>query len=174
MKNIAIIFSLLFVALLFFPLANLLGLTDQNDPILLVPGQTEQFAKVSNVLQNKCVDCHAPGMMRGTLYSDLPYAKQLIKQDIDAARERLVLTEQHLSGEKAFTPLMLARIEHVISQDAMPPMPYQLMHWTSGIAENEKALLLDWVKQQRVTAVWSQDNAAEFKAEPPSLAAVEC
>ncbi|WP_347985742.1 cytochrome c peroxidase [Methylomonas sp. AM2-LC] len=166
MKNTAIFILLLLGALLFFPLANLLGLSDQNEPIAVLPGHSEKFTMVSKILQNKCVDCHSPGMMRATLYSDLPVVREYLKQDIELARARLVLSEQFFSGEKPATPLMLARLQGVIKHDEMPPEEYRLMHWTGSLTEKEKAIILAWIDEQRANLAWSKDTVAELKAEP--------
>ncbi|WP_020157279.1 heme-binding domain-containing protein [Methylobacter marinus] len=110
----------LLAVILFFPISNLIGLTGENEPVPVVSGSSESFTQVSRILQNKCVDCHSPGMTRMPIYSDLPIAKQLMERDVEEAGDRLVLSKQVYSGEQTFTPLMLARLENVIRNDSMP------------------------------------------------------
>ena len=78
MKKILVL--VLFAVALFFPLSNLLGLQGKNEPITVGAGHSENFAKASAIMQNKCVDCHAPGMLRKPFYADFPVAKQLMKK----------------------------------------------------------------------------------------------
>ena len=110
MKKIALFLALLLAVILFFPISNLLGLQGQNEPIPVVSGKSDSFVKVSQILQNKCVDCHSPGMTRMPFYAELPIAKQLMEKDIEQASARLILSQKLYSGEESFTPLMLARL----------------------------------------------------------------
>lgn len=159
------ILSLLAV-LLFFPISNLIGLTSKNEPIPAVPGSPESFVKVSQILQDKCVDCHSPGMTRMPIYSELPIAKQLMAQDVEKAGARLVLSKQLYSGEETFSPLMLARLESVVRNGSMPPAQYFLMHWTGRLTAGEKDSILAWIAEERAKHPSSLDAAEAFKGEP--------
>lgn len=168
MKNklpLFLLFALL-VVILFFPLSNLIGLQGKNEMIPVVSDRTEDYAKVSQILQNKCVDCHAPGMLRKPIYSDFPVAKQLMEKDIEQAGARLILTKKLFSGEQSFTLLQLARIEHVVRNDMMPPALYLAMHWTDHLTAEEKQSILAWIAQERSKSPWSKDAAEAFKGEP--------
>lgn len=156
----------LLAVILFFPISNLIGLTGENEPVPVVSGSSENFTQVSQILQNKCVDCHSPGMTRRPIYSDLPIAKQLMERDIEQAGDRLVLSKQVYSGEQAFTPLMLARLENVIRNDSMPPALYLLMHWTGRLTADEQDSILAWIAEERAKHPWSRDAAEAFKGEP--------
>ena len=138
MKKIHWFLLLLLVVILFFPISNLIGLEGKNEPIPVVPNSSKSFVKVSQILQNKCVDCHSPGMLRRPVYSELPIAKQLMEQDIEQAGNRLILSKKLYSGEEAVTPLMLARLEQVVQNGSMPPTQYLLMHWTGNLTLDEK------------------------------------
>ncbi len=157
---------LFLTGILSFPISNLIGLQGNNEPITPVPGRSEQFAKASQIVQNQCVDCHAPGMLRKPFYADLPIAKQLMEKDIEQASARLVLTRPLLSGEQAFTPLMLARLEHVLLNDTMPPKLYLSMHWADILTADDKQNLLDWIAEERRTSAWNQEAAEAWRAEP--------
>jgi len=166
MKKIALFLALLLAVILFFPISNLLGLQGENEPIPVVSGKSDSFVKVSPILQNKCVDCHSPGMTRMPFYAELPIAKQLMEKDIEQASARLILPKKLYSGEESFTPLMLARLEHVVHNDSMPPTLYLLMHWTASLSADEKKTLLDWIAEERANSPWSKDAAAALKGEP--------
>ena len=100
MNKVLLFLLLLLAVILFFPISNLIGLTGKNEPIPVVSGRSDSFAKVSQILQNKCVDCHSPGMTRMPIYSELPIAKQLMARDIEEASARLLLSKQVYSGEE--------------------------------------------------------------------------
>lgn len=110
------------------PISNLLGLAGENAPIDVKAGSSEKFAQVSQILQNKCVDCHSPGMTRMPIYANFPIAKTLLAKDIENATQRFVLNKEIYSGETPPTPLMLARLESVIRSNDMPPNLYLSMH----------------------------------------------
>ena len=166
MKKVQLLLLLFLAVILFFPISNLIGLTGKNDPIPAVSGKSDSFAKVSQILQNKCVDCHSPGMLRKPFYSELPIAKQLMAKDIDEADARLILSKQIYSGEVAFTPLMLARLEHVVQNGSMPPAQYLLMHWTDNLTDDEKQSILAWIVEEREKSPWSSDSSETLKGEP--------
>ncbi|MGR9088314.1 MAG: cytochrome c peroxidase [Gammaproteobacteria bacterium] len=166
MKKISLFLLLLLVVILFFPISNLLGLSGDNEPIPALPGSSPRFVEASRILQNKCVDCHSPGMTRMPIYSDLPIAKQLMAKDIEEAGARLVLTKPLYSGEQAFGPLMLARLENVLRNGSMPPPLYLSMHWTGHLSAGEKRILLAWIAEARAASPWSRESAEPFKGEP--------
>lgn len=166
MKTIQWFLVLLLVVILFFPISNLIGLQGENEPIPVVQESSENFVKVSKIMQKKCVDCHSPGMLRKPIYSELPIAKQLMEQDIEQASARLVLTKKLYNGEETFTPLMLARLEHVVRNDSMPPTQYLLMHWTDNLTDDERQSILAWIAEERAKLPWSQDAAEALKGEP--------
>jgi cytochrome c peroxidase len=148
------------------PLSNLIGLTEDQYPIQIKNSNTQHFAEASRIIQQKCIDCHSPGMTRFPFYSSLPIAKQLMEDDIKNASGRLEISKDFYSGEKSFTPLMLARIEGALRNNAMPPNLYLSMHWNGGLSEKEKGLLLAWIDEERELLEWSKDSAPTLKGEP--------
>ncbi len=163
-KQLVIFFFLAVIIIL--PVSNMIGLSGENEPIALVPGSSEKFAKVSPVLQNKCVDCHSPGMTRMPIYAKLPIAKQLMAKDIENGSGRLILSKQLYSGETSFTPLMLARIEGTVRNNSMPPHLYLSMHWTGRLTAEEQQDILDWIAEERAKSSLSSDATKPLKGEP--------
>ncbi|MDD2738652.1 MAG: cytochrome c peroxidase [Methylomonas lenta] len=168
MKKFPLLILSLLAIILFFPISNLIGLQGKNELIPTGLNSSDSFRKVSQIMQNKCVDCHAPGMLRKPFYADFPIAKQLMEKDMQQASARLSLSKELFSGETAFTPLQLTRLEYVVSNDSMPPTEYLLMHWTDSLTDDERKTILTWIAEQRAKSPWSQDAAAEFKGEPIS------
>ncbi len=157
---------LLGAVVVFLPLSNLLGLSGKNEPISVVSGSTPNFSKVSEVFQNKCVDCHSPGMTRMPIYANLPIAKQLMEKDISNASARLILSKSLYSGEEKFTALDLGRLEGVLLNNSMPPHLYLSMHWTAKLTEDEKQTILAWISEERSKLTWSIDSSKDLKGEP--------
>ena len=157
---------LLGAVVVFLPLSNLLGLSGKNEPISVVSGSTPNFSKVSEVFQNKCVDCHSPGMTRMPIYANLPIAKQLMEKDISNASARLILSKSLYSGEEKFTALDLGRLEGVLLNNSMPPHLYLSMHWTAKLTEDEKQTILAWISEERSKLIWSIDSSKDLKGEP--------
>lgn len=154
------------ITIILLPASNLIGLTKNNNPIQIKKNNTQHFAEASRIIQEKCVDCHSPGMTRLPIYSSLPIAKQLMEGDINNASGRLKVTEDLYSGETSFTPLMLARIEGTIRNNSMPPNLYLSMHWNGSLNENEKQLLLAWIAEERELLEWSKESSPTMKGEP--------
>ena len=151
---------------LFLPLSNMIGLSGDHEPIKLAPGVSQSFAEVSKIMQNKCIDCHSPGMTRFPIYSQLPVARQLMESDIKNASSRFEVTKENYSGEASFTPLMLARLEGVLRNNSMPPNLYLSMHWNGRLNESENRTLLAWIAEEREKLAWSKDAAPTLKGEP--------
>lgn len=166
MKKTTLFIVLLVALVLFLPISNLLGLTSKNEPIPSVTGSSPNFVKVSHIFQNKCVDCHSPGMMRKPIYSELPIAKQLMAKDVENASARMTLSKQLYSGETPFSPLMLARLEGVIRHNSMPPALYLSMHWTDNLTDEENSTILAWIAEERAKSPWSADSTQAQKGEP--------
>ena len=166
MKKKSLLIFLLAAVALFLPLSNLLGLSGENEPIAVISGSSQNFAKATQIFQNKCVDCHSPGMTRMPIYAKLPIAKQLMAKDIENASARLLLSKQLYSGEATFSPLMLARLEGVVRNNSMPPALYLSMHWADNLTVDEKQTLLDWIIEERTKLSWSQDSTKGLKGEP--------
>jgi hypothetical protein len=160
---------LLGAVVVFLPLSNLLGLSGKNEPISVVSGSTPNFSKVSEVFQNKCVDCHSPGMTRMPIYANLPIAKQLMEKDIRNATARLILNKSLYSGEEKFTALDLARLEGVLLNNSMPPHLYLSMHWTAKLTADEKQTILAWISEERSKLIWSIDSSKDLKGEQDKI-----
>lgn len=162
-KAYLFLIPILFVAAM--PLANISGFTPHNEPVMIVPEASPRFARVSEIFQDKCVDCHSPGMTRYPFYADFPIARQLMADDIKNASGRFMMTKQHYSGNLTFDPVMLARLEGSIRNDSMPPALYLSMHWTGSLNQLEKFEILGWIAEERAKHHWSEEAARGRKGE---------
>lgn len=115
-----------------------------------------QYRKINNlytkqvkpIFQKSCYNCHSM-QVEYPWYYVLPGVKQLIDSDIHEARKHLVFTgnfpfEGHGSPQED-----LKAIGRVISNDTMPPLRYQVMHWESFLNSSEKKQILTWIKKAK-------------------------
>lgn len=126
-----------------------------------VTGGVPEFKPVSKLMQNKCVDCHTPGMISEPIYAKLPGASQLIKSDMEEAQQQIIFSKDHLSGEKPFSKLEMARIQTVVENNEMPILPYKIMHWDAGLSSTDKAQVLAWIQAQAQTKNHDQTKTIE-------------
>lgn len=166
MNKTTVFFTTLVVAGLALPISNLLGFAGENEPIAVKAGSSEKFAQVSQIWQNKCVDCHSPNMTRMPIYANFPIAKDLLAKHIEEAPQRFVLIKEIYNGEIPLTPLMLARLEGVIKNNEMPPALYLSMHWNGGLTQDEKQTILEWIFEERAKLPAHSQTAQNLKGEP--------
>jgi cytochrome c peroxidase len=164
-KRWAIIVVVILLAVISLPLSNLLGLSGRNEPIT-VKGGVPEYAEVSAILQEKCVDCHSPEMTRRPLYAGLPIARGMIEADIREAERRWGVSHSQYAGAEEFALLDLARLEGVIHDGSMPPGSYKLMHWTAGLGAGEKDAILAWIRAARGGMEAAAEMTTPLKGEP--------
>jgi len=90
----------------------------------------------------------------------------VMDRDIKNAQQRLVLSSEDYTGVLAFSPLMLARLEHVLLNNTMPPSLYLSMHWNAGLTSDKKEPIFTWIASERATHPWRKDAVAPYKGEP--------
>ncbi|MFM8341751.1 MAG: cytochrome c peroxidase [Methylomonas sp.] len=166
MKKNKIILAAISSMAIFLPISNMIGLSGKNENIAPIAGSSSNFFKVTEVFQNKCVDCHSPSMTRWPIYANFPIAKQLMAQDIEKASSRFLITKSMYSGESGFTPLMLSRLEGALRNDTMPPALYLSMHWAGRLNSEEKSWILNWIAEERSKLAWSADAVEGLRGEP--------
>lgn len=124
-----------------------------------VTGGVAEFKPVSKIMQNKCADCHTPGMTSEPIYGKLPGASALIQFDIDMAQKQITFSKEHLSGEKQFSKLELVRIQTVVDNNEMPILPYKFLHWDAGLTDNDRRAFLAWIqKAKTLTTPQAESN----------------
>ncbi|MGE9984513.1 cytochrome c peroxidase [Desulfovibrio sp. SGI.169] len=124
-----------------------------------------KFAKVSKVVQDKCMACHTQGYDL-PFYAKVPGIRQIIEQDYrDGLRAMDLNVELIQNKGKPIGETVLAKMEWVINNDTMPPAKFAVVHWGSRLSEREKKDILDWVKTSR-KAHYATDAAARHANEP--------
>ena len=124
-----------------------------------------KFAKVSKVVQDKCMACHTQGYDL-PFYAKVPGIRQIIEKDYrDGIRAMDLNVELIQNKGKPIGETVLAKMEWVINNDTMPPAKFAVVHWGSRLSDQEKRDILEWVKISR-KAHYATDAAAKHANEP--------
>lgn len=145
-KNAGLTIGALILIVLVFPLSNLLDSNQEKRFKGIKEPQTEAFKPVSKIFKNKCMDCHSK-YTHFPLYAKLPIASGMITQDIKQARHEIDFEEAFYNSPP--TEVDLAKLEHAVRKDKMPPLRYLLMHWDADLSEKNKSTLLTWIETER-------------------------
>lgn len=123
---------------------------------------------VLDILREKgCDYCH-------TVSSDLPFyaafpvAKQLMEYDIALGYQSFSLepVKRSLLDSSPASQSDLSKIEWVMEHQTMPPTRYTALHWVGRVSDQERATLLEWVKEQRLSYYATPDTAQAHRNEP--------
>lgn len=107
-----------------------------------------EFKTVSDILVNKCADCHTRDMAQYPFYFSLPIAKDIMKRNIDRAQFSFLLDKDKLSGKKQFNSFDVQKLTAAMAKGNMPPLQYVCMHWTSALSDQEKMQLVGWIQNR--------------------------
>ncbi len=132
--------------ILAFPLINLI---QPRQKVSVKPSTGKDFAYISNILQEKCSDCHTPHKTTYPFYFSLPVASKIISRDIANAQNTFIITEDQLAGKVPLEPVQIAHLEEGIQTNAMPPLRYKVMHWKSFITNEDQQEVKNWVNKNR-------------------------
>lgn len=129
---------------------------------------TAQNARILAMFQDKgCDYCHTPAAEL-PFYATLPGVKQLMDYDIQLGYKSFNLSDvrKKLTDNTAVSQSDLNKIEWVMQHQTMPPTRYTALHWAGGMDEQERALVLAWIKAQREAHYVTPDIAPERRNEP--------
>jgi hypothetical protein len=77
----------------------------------------------------------------------VPGAKQLIESDIAEAKEHLDMSADFPFKSHSVPKEDLKAIRDSLIEKTMPPFRYRIMHWSAGLSERERAVVLKWVEE---------------------------
>jgi cytochrome c peroxidase len=145
------------------PLLNLaVGLP--GDVVLGDPqAGSPEFRKATAALSLKCANCHTE---RGVIpfYANFPVAKEIIEKDIRLGTEYLDLVSEFASTpEKAVREVPLAKLEHAVEHQTMPPHRYLTMHWNGAFRASERRSVLQWIRAVRAEQYASPTSPAALR-----------
>ncbi len=157
MKKFRLLLILALLLALALPVSNLFAKPD-NDGALVALGLNAPA--VAAIPEAKCVVCHTQGAQL-PYYATFPMAGDMMRADIEAALKHLDWGEQAPTSEVA-----LAKLEHAVSSQTMPPTKYKLAHWDAGLTEEERGTILAWVRDTRAEH-YATGAATEARANYP-------
>ncbi len=114
-----------------------------------------------------CDYCHTPSAAL-PFYASFPIAKQLMEYDTRLGYNsfNLEAVRSALIDDRAVSQSDLNKIEWVMQHQTMPPTRYVALHWAGQLNDDERLLLLDWIKKQRESHYARLDVAAAHRNEP--------
>lgn len=113
-----------------------------------------------------CMSCHSadPDL---PFYAGLPVIGKMIMADVDSGYRaydiRPFMASLKVDGE--FSEVDLAKIEKVVLDDRMPMPKYYLMHWGSSLTGAKRAVVLAWIRDQRLE-MYGDDLPEDRAGEP--------
>lgn len=163
-KPVVVAVAVAAVLVVVFPVINLVVGLPKGVKLGAREGAPEGYLKAAQAMGDKCANCHTDhGQM--PFYAGLPVASSLIQQDIAKGRESLdLMAEFAKSPGEPVCEAVLAKIEHSIARDSMPPLHYRLMHWNGALAPDEKEAVLSWIGQVRAAHYASPAASENLKA----------
>lgn len=106
--------------------------------------------QVKPILQVKCLMCHGR-VDRVPLYAVIPPVSFLIKSDMRDAKKEMDMTFGFPFQGHGAPKDDLEAFAKVVEDGSMPPLQYKLMHWRSGLNDNEKKIIMEWVQSSLQT-----------------------
>jgi cytochrome c peroxidase len=119
---------------------------DYSSYIQVKSKSSEYTEEATNILMNKCKDCHTM-MTEYPFYYSIPGIKEMIDQDVNKGRAYLNMDQTifNKNFDSDIDTVTLNRLKVVVEQDTMPPLPYKIMHWNSILGAADKEILLSWI-----------------------------
>jgi hypothetical protein len=120
-------------------------------------GNSQVPGEVRPVLDRACLDCHSRET-RWPWYEQLPLIAGMIKRDVNRGREHLdfsTWTESHPP-----TANEVQDICDAVSNHAMPPLAYRLMHADARISDADADTLCGWALRLRASRLPDRASAA--------------
>ena len=113
-----------------------------------------------------CISCHSADPEL-PFYAKMPVAGKVVMKDIDSGYRAYDIRPfmDALKSGVQVNPVDLAKVEKVVLDDRMPMPKYYLVHWGSSITKEKKAIVLDWVRNERIS-MYDEELPEARAAEP--------
>ena len=113
-----------------------------------------------------CLSCHSaePEL---PFYAKVPVAGDIVMKDIDSGYRAFDMTKfmEDLKAGNEINVVDLAKVEKVVMDGRMPMPKYYLVHWGSSLTPEKQAIVLDWVKDTRIS-MYDDGLTGDRAAEP--------
>ena len=144
--------------------------------VMLVVYRTVNQVPSENLPQNErvykifedggCLSCHSaePEL---PFYAKVPVAGDIVMKDIDSGYRAFDMTKfmEDLKAGNEINVVDLAKVEKVVMDGRMPMPKYYLVHWGSSLTPEKQAIVLDWVKDTRIS-MYDDGLTGDRAAEP--------
>ena len=125
------------------------------------------YAQVYEIFEEGgCISCHSADP-EIPFYAKMPVAGKIVMKDIDSGYRAYDIKPfmEKLKLDEPANPVDLAKIEKVIQDERMPMPKYYLVHWGSAVKGAKRAIVLDWIRSERVK-MYNDGLAGDRAAEP--------
>ena len=129
-----------------------------------------ELAQCEQVLQifedGGCISCHSADPEL-PFYAKMPVAGKVVMKDIDSGYRAYDIRPfmDDLKSGVQVNPVDLAKVEKVVLDDRMPMPKYYLVHWGSSLTKEKRAIVLDWVRNERIS-MYDEELPEARAAEP--------
>ena len=125
------------------------------------------YAQVYEILdEGGCISCHSADP-ETPFYAKMPVVGKVVMKDIDSGYRAYDIKPfmEKLKVDEPTDAVDLAKIEKVIQDERMPMPKYYLVHWGSAVKGAKRAIVLDWIRSERVK-MYNDGLAGDRAAEP--------
>jgi hypothetical protein len=103
-----------------------------------------RFQAVKPAFEKSCFDCHS-NKTHFPWYYEIPGIKGMIDEDIKDGRKNVDFSKDFPFTGKGTQADMLTEIRSEISEGAMPPLSYRIIHWGRLIEPPLKDTVIAWI-----------------------------
>ncbi|MDR5768925.1 MULTISPECIES: cytochrome c peroxidase [unclassified Caballeronia] len=132
------------------------------------PVSSAQAGSIRNVLnRNACYYCHSTKAELPS-YSTWPGIAQLSKHDVEKGLRHFRIDALYNALEDG-TPAPeadIAKLETVVKDGTMPPAAFRAVHWSTGLTQDDRDMLLEWIADVRKANYATHGVSDEFANEP--------
>ncbi len=116
---------------------------------------------------NDCMNCHLPEQPLPAI-AKLPLIGSIIANDVELGVRSFKINDliSNLESNNKVSETNIAKIEHAVLYNTMPTLNYKVIHWGATLNDDEKNVLLNWVKEERSKYYKSTTADVAFKNEP--------
>lgn len=112
--------------------------------------QANYLKSVKPIFDQKCAACHSLNSP-APWYVQIPGIGYIVESDRTEAKEHLEISKGFPFAGHGTNDEDLDAIEKSMNKSEMPPTLYKAFHPTSKITEQEKIVILDWIKNSKNT-----------------------
>lgn len=98
---------------------------------------------IKPIFQRACFDCHSQSPHL-PWYHSLPFVHSMLERDMQEAKVHLDFSDDFPFKGHGSPEEDLEAIANTIKDKSMPPLRYQIMHFGSGLGNEERKTILKW------------------------------